>query len=95
MTIMHFFDDIQLVRARKTDPATSKRAALESVRFAESHAGRILRCLQLHGKRDTHQIAQITGLEVCQVDRRKIELERSGLVKVVDTSGKYSVLEAV
>lgn len=93
--MQHFFDDIQLVRARKTDPATSKRAALESARFAESHAGRILRCLQLHGKRDTHQIAQITGLEVCQVDRRKIELERSGLVKVVDTSGKYSVLEAV
>lgn len=93
--MQHFFDDIQLVRARKTDPATSKRAALESARFADSHAGRILRCLQLHGKRDTHQIAQITGLEVCQVDRRKIELERSGLVKVVDTSGKYSVLEAV
>ncbi len=93
--MQHFFDDIQLVRARKTDPATSKRAALESAKFAESHAGRILRCLQLHGKRDTHQIAQITGLEVCQVDRRKIELERSGLVKVVDTSGKYSVLEAV
>jgi hypothetical protein len=93
--MQHFFDDIQLVRARKTDPATSKRAALESARFADSHAGRILRCLQLHGKRDTHQIAQITGLEVVQVDRRSSELVRSGLVKVVDTSGKYSVLEAV
>ena len=93
--MQHFFDDIQLVRARKTDPATSKRAALESARFADSHAGRILRCLQLHGKRDTHQIAQITGLEVVQVDRRASELVRSGLVKVVDTSGKYSVLEAV
>lgn len=93
--MQHFFDDIQLVRARKTDPPTSKRAALESARFADSHAGRILRCLQLHGKRDTHQIAQITGLEVVQVDRRSSELVRSGLVKVVDTSGKYSVLEAV
>jgi len=93
--MQHFFDDIQLVRARRTDPQTSHRAALDSVRFADSHAGRILRCLQLHGKRDTHQIAQITGLEVVQVDRRSSELVRSGLVKVVDTSGKYSVLEAV
>jgi hypothetical protein len=94
--MQHFFDDIQLVRARKTDPPTSKRAALESVKFAESHAGRILRCLQLHGKRDTHQIAQITGLTVVQVGRRlQSELIQTGLVKVVDTSGKYSVLEAV
>lgn len=93
--MQHFFDDIQLVRARKTDPATSKRAALESARFADSHAGRILRCLQLHGKRDTHQIAQITGLTVVQIDRRVCELVRGGLVRVADTSGKYSVLEAV
>lgn len=93
--MQHFFDDIQLVRARKTDPPTSKRAALESARFAESHAGRILACLKTHGRRDTHQIAQITGLTVVQVDRRTSELQRSGLVRVVDTSGKYSVLEAV
>jgi len=93
--MQHFFDDIQLVRARRTDPATSHRAALDSVRFAESHAGRILACLKTHGRRDTHQIAQITGLTVVQVDRRTSELQRSRLVRVVDTSGKYSVLEAV
>lgn len=93
--MQHFFDDIQLVRARRTDPPTSHRAALDSVRFAESHAGRILACLKTHGRRDTHQIAQITGLTVVQVDRRSSEIVRAGLVRVVDTSGKYSVLEAV
>jgi len=89
------FDDITPVRHRRTDPAPSRLAAENSKRFADSHAGRILNCLRLHGQRSTHEIAQIIGLSVVQIDRRKAELERAGRVRVVNESGKYSILEAV
>ena len=45
------FDDIQVSRrSRNTDPETSHAAARRAKHFAESHAGRILLALQLHGR---------------------------------------------
>lgn len=82
-------------RYRSTDPAPSIRAAEAAPAFAGSHADRIVACLKLHGQRSTHEIAQIIGLSVVQIDRRKCELERAGRVRVVNESGKYSILEAV
>jgi hypothetical protein len=90
-----YFDDLQPVRARRTDPATSQRAASKAAQFANSHAGRIVESLRTFGKQTTLDIARTTGLTVVQVDRRKSDLERAGLVKVVDTAGDYSVFEAV
>ena len=87
--------DLTPIRARRTDPATSHRAAAQSVRFAGSHAGRILACLKTHGRRDTHQLSLITGLTIVQIDRRKKEMEEAGLIRTVDDSGRYSVLEAI
>jgi hypothetical protein len=87
--------DLTPIRARRTDPATSHRAAADSVRFAGSHAGRILACLKTHGRRDTHQLSLITGLTIVQIDRRKKEMEEAGLIRTADDSGRYSVLEAV
>lgn len=89
------FDSIVPVRARRADPAPSKRAAVNAAKFADSHAGRILHALRLQGQMTTHQIAQCTGLTVVQVDRRKKELERAGLIRVVSEVGKFSTLEAL
>lgn len=89
------FDSIVPVRARRSDPSTSQRAAVNAATFANSHSGRILHALRLHGQRTTHEIAQITGLTVVQVDRRKKELERAGLIRVVSEVGKFSTLEAL
>ena len=68
-------------RARRTDPATSKQAAQNASRFAESHAGRILTALKLHGPMTAHDL-HITGLTVVQIDRRLPELAKAGLARV-------------
>jgi hypothetical protein len=69
---------IKPVRARRTDPATSQAAARNAERFAASHAGRIMAALS-EGPRSAKGIEAITGLTVVQVDRRIVELQRSGL----------------
>lgn len=96
-----FFDDITPIRrARKSDPATSKAAAVNSGRFAESHAGRILAALN-EGPRSSHGIAEMTGLQLVQVDRRLPELARAGKARVMQAGGAdvvvggYRVWEAV
>lgn len=77
-----FLDDIQPVRARKSDPVTSHKAARNAERFASTHAGRILAALK-EGPRTAKGIALMTGLTVVQVDRRLPELMRSELAEPV------------
>lgn len=88
--------------ARRTDPATSLAAAKSAQRFAFSHAGRILQALKLHGPRTAHEISQLIGLSVVQVDRRLPELSRAGLARVVKLDdgadkvlGGFRVWEAI
>lgn len=69
-------------RARRTDPSTSHAAARNAGRFANTHKARILDALQL-GPQTAHGIAQVTGLTVVQVDRRAVEMERSGLIEYI------------
>jgi hypothetical protein len=82
-------DMADLPRARATDPVSSHIAAAGSVRFADSHAARILHVLK-HGFSDgmcAEEIGECCGLTVVQVDRRTIELQRKGLIRVVQRDG--------
>lgn len=74
-------------RSRRTDPITSKAAAVRAERFAASHAGRIVAALDALGTATAHEIAAQAGLTVVQVDRRLCELERAGLVYVITQGG--------
>lgn len=92
---------IEHVRARRTDPATSKQAAVNAEKFASSHAGRILAALKAHGSKTAHEL-HTTGLTVVQIDRRLPELSKLGLAKVVKLDdgadmvrGGFRVWEAV
>jgi hypothetical protein len=77
------FDNITPVqRSRRTDPGTSKAAAVNADRFASTHAGRILQALK-EGPRTAHGLAAMTGLQVVQVDRRLPEMARAGLACVM------------
>jgi predicted Rossmann fold nucleotide-binding protein DprA/Smf involved in DNA uptake len=71
-----YFDDIQVVRSRRTDPATSHAAAKKAERFIPTHKAQILEAL-IEGPRTAQGIAAMTGLTVVQVDRRLCELERA------------------
>lgn len=89
------------LRARSTDPETSKEAARRAATFAESHAGRILAALKLHGPMTAHEL-HIIGLTVVQIDRRLPELARLGLARVCKlddgadmTRGGFRVWQAV
>ncbi len=75
-------DLIEPKRARNRDPETSKDAARKTWRFATSHAQRILAALQTHGPRSAHELSQLIGLSVVQIDRRTVELQRNGYIDV-------------
>jgi predicted transcriptional regulator len=70
-------------RVRSADPQTSVTAAINASRFANSHAGRILAALKTHGPRSAHELSQLIGLSIVQIDRRLPELAKQGLAKVV------------
>jgi predicted HTH transcriptional regulator len=74
------FDNITLVRARKTDPKTSKAAAKKADRFASTHASRILVALK-EGPRTAKGLSAMTGLTVVQIDRRLPELRKEKLAE--------------
>lgn len=77
-------DQLQIeFRARNTDPATSHMAAATVHYFAGGHHLRILGALQQYGPMSAHEIATKTGLSMVQVDRRVVELGRSGQAHVV------------
>jgi predicted ArsR family transcriptional regulator len=69
-------------KARRSDPETSHAAARNAEKFAASHAGRILAGLKTHGPRTAHELAQLIGLTVVQIDRRTVELQRAGYIDV-------------
>lgn len=77
---------IEQPRARRSDPSTSHAAAAGSAKFAESHASRILLALQ-YGAFNAEEIGAAAGLTVVQVDRRTIELQRKGLIRVKQLGG--------
>lgn len=80
---------LNIVRVRSIDPASSHLAAAGAARFADSHAARILYVLR-HGFSDgmcAEEIGEASGLTVVQVDRRTVELQRKGLIRVVQRNG--------
>ena len=77
-----FLDDIQPVRARKSDPVTSHTAARNADRFANGHKARIMEALK-EGPRSAKGLSAMTGLTVVQIDRRLPELERAGFAEPV------------
>ena len=68
-------------RARRTDPETSHAAARRAKHFADSHAGRILLALQLHGPSSARRLEQLIGLTLVQIDRRVSELRGMKLIR--------------
>lgn len=74
--------DFTAPHARRSDPETSHKAAERAPQFATSHAGRILLALQLHGERSAHELSQLIGLTVVQIDRRLPDLAKLGLAAV-------------
>lgn len=69
-------------RVRRADPGTSLEAAKRAASFASSHAGRIHLALVANGPCSAHELRQHTGLSVVQIDRRMVEMKRSGLIRV-------------
>ncbi len=70
------------IHARRSDPATSHGAAKRAGDFASTQAGRILLALQKHGPLNAHDVGEIVGLTVVQVDRRFPDLKALGLARV-------------
>lgn len=86
-----------LARARNGDPGTSHAAAKSAERFADSHAARILHVLR-NGFSDgmcAEEIGEAAGLTVVQVDRRTIELQRKGLIRVRQVAGKDVIVHGM
>lgn len=71
------------VRARRTDPATSHKAAERASKFAGSQSARILEALTaLGGTGTAESIGARCSLSVVQVDRRRKELVDAGKVRL-------------
>lgn len=75
-------------RARRHDPSTSHAAGERAALFAESHADRILLVLQYGEGLNAQEIGNAAGLTVVQVDRRTIELQRRGFIRVLQADGQ-------
>lgn len=94
------FDNITLVRARRTDPQTSHDAAKRAERFAPSHKSRILAAMLTQpgyaGSWTPAELSAVTGLTVVQIDRRLPELQREGLIETIgEIVGGYRVWRLV
>lgn len=74
--------------ARRHDPSTSQAAAAQAALFAESHADRIMLALQYGEGLNAEEIGASAGLTVVQVDRRTVELQRRGLIRVLQADGQ-------
>lgn len=75
-------------RARRTDPSTSHAAAKQSRQFYCSHQDRILEVLRAWGPMNAEGIGNAAALTVVQVDRRMVELQRTGLARVQQQGGE-------
>jgi predicted ArsR family transcriptional regulator len=76
------FPAVELIRARKRDPSTSKAAAAMVEEFSDSHYCAILGALAL-GPGTIYEIAGRAKLDHVAVARRLSELGTCGLAKVV------------
>lgn len=91
----------ETTHARRSDPGTSHMAAKRAKNFADTHKGRILAAIQRCGHATAHSISCYTGLSIVQVDRRTKDLQRDGLIEVVQENGRdkmrgpYRVLRAI
>lgn len=70
-------------RARRTDPATSHRAAERANTFSPSHGERIVQTLREHGPLTPKQIAHRSGIDYVAVQRRMTELRARRMVRVL------------
>jgi DNA-binding IscR family transcriptional regulator len=68
--------------SRRTDPATSHRAADRSSEFRAKHRALIWNALLEHGPMTYREIAEITRLEPVAVNRRGKEMQDGGLVQI-------------
>jgi len=75
-------------RARLHDPSTSHAAAERSLHFSGGHADRILAALDDGRSRNAQEIGDAIGLTVVQVDRRTVELQRRGYIRVLRANGQ-------
>lgn len=75
-------------RARLHDPLTSHLAAERADHFAGKHADRILAALADGRGRNAQEIGDAIGLTVVQVDRRTVELQRRGYIRVLRANGQ-------
>jgi predicted ArsR family transcriptional regulator len=65
-------------RARRRDPSTSKQAAFRAREFQATHAERVLASLKKHGPMTVDEIANLSGLNTQQINKRLPELQRIG-----------------
>lgn len=81
--------DFDAPRARRTDPATSHRAADKAATFSGKHAAAIFGWLSEHAAGGTYrEIAAGTGLEPVAVARRMRELcDRAGVYAAGERNG--------
>lgn len=81
-----------LVRA--SDPLSSVLAAERAIKFAGNHCDRILAALKAAGQATPHELEDITGLTVVQIDRRLPDLKKAGKAQVVQRGGMdHSVIK--
>lgn len=81
------FGDVELERARRTDPQTSKTAAAMSHELAAEHIRKILQVVRTGGDWTAHEIAEKCGLDSTQVTRRFAQLRREGEIVDVKVDG--------
>lgn len=67
-------------RSRRSDPATSQRAAAKVDRFAGGHFAKILSALRCLEDANYREIASEAGLEPVAVARRMREIEQAGKI---------------
>ena len=67
--------------ARRSDPETSKQAAIAAKEMAARHQGIVLKALQQHGPAGKDRLAAVTSLTGVQICRRLTELQRMGLIR--------------
>lgn len=79
------------VRARRTDPATSQRAASKVDRFAGGHFAKILAALGELTAGTYREIAFEAGLEPVAVARRMRELETAGRIARIGERDGFTV----
>jgi hypothetical protein len=75
-------------RVRRTDPETSKVAALRAGEFAAAHHAKIVGSLVTQGAATIYELAERVGIDHVAVARRMAELERLTVARPKVEDGK-------